>query len=121
MSSGSLPKLKNFQNGAFVANPCRKRSWGNYSHDKLVGFDVTIHASTMMEACNVATCYWEQFKKYSPDMGHVNQFNSDIDPNHPAGDHWHPGLEGPHGGKPLILDPHGGTQDCNRDILIGPI
>ncbi len=52
----------------------------NYSHDNLVGFDITVQANTMVDACNVAHRYWHNFKTYSPLKGHVNQFNLDIDP-----------------------------------------
>ena len=34
----------------------------------------------MVDACNVANLYLHNFKQYSPLMGHVNQFNVDIDP-----------------------------------------
>ena len=39
---------------------------------------------------------------------------------HLVGHHWHPGLEGPHGGRPLTLDPLGSAQDCQCDLIIGP-
>ena len=53
---------------------------GSYSREHLVGFDVTLHANSMEEACTVADIYWHRVNMYSPLMGHVDQFNLDIDP-----------------------------------------
>ena len=47
-------------------------------------------------------------------------FTLNIDPCHDVGDHWPAGLEGPHACRPLLLNPHGGTQDCKCDILTEP-
>ena len=58
-----------------MVNPCSRQSWGFFSRDILVGFDVTIHAKSIEEASDVASKYWHDFHKYHPLMGHVEQFN----------------------------------------------
>jgi hypothetical protein len=67
---------KNYMD-CLVVNPCHRQSWGSFSHDKLVGFDVTIHATDIDEACKVANYYWHEFKGLMPLMGHVDQLNLD--------------------------------------------
>ncbi len=61
---GFMAELGNFQNGALMVNPCYKQSWGSCSHGNMVGFNVTIHASSMVEACNVANLRWQNCSEY---------------------------------------------------------
>ena len=82
--------------------------------------NVTIHASTMVDACNVASLYLHNFKKCSPRMGHVNQFNLDIDPIILLEITGTQGLNDPQGGKSLTLDPHGRNDDCKCDVSLAP-
>ena len=53
---------------------------GSFCHDNMVGLDVTIHASIMDQASNVASHYWHHFIKYAHIFGQLDQFNLDSAP-----------------------------------------
>jgi hypothetical protein len=72
-----MAKLPKSYRDALVVNPCSRQSWGSFSHDKMVGFDITIHAKNLDEAVQVANYYWHEFKGITPLMGHVDQLNLD--------------------------------------------
>jgi hypothetical protein len=79
---------------------------------------MVIHASSMVDACNVANLYLHNFKKYSLFIDHVSQFSLDIDPiilsEITGAQALRDLMEAGHLLYPLV-----GTQDCKCDILIG--
>ena len=67
-----LPMVQNLQ-----VNPCYRLSWASYSHDKMISYDVTVHAMSLQDACNTANRYWMNFRDLAPLMGYVNMMNMD--------------------------------------------
>ena len=54
-----------------------RQSWGSFSQDKMVSWDITVNVTGFEEACNEAGVFWGNFQDMTPLIGYVNMFNID--------------------------------------------
>ena len=54
-----------------------RQSWGSFSQDKTVYWDITVNVTGLEEACNEAEVFWGNFHHMTPLIGYVNMFNID--------------------------------------------
>ena len=54
-----------------------RQSWGSFSQDKMVSWDITVNVTGLEEACNEAEVFWGNFHHMTPLIGYVNMFNID--------------------------------------------
>jgi hypothetical protein len=54
-----------------------RQSWGSFSQDTMVSWDITVNVTGLEEACNEAEVFWGNFHHMTPLIGYVNMFNID--------------------------------------------
>ena len=55
-----------------------RQSWGSFSQDKMVSWDITVQGTDLTQVCVAASLFWDHFKSFNPLMGYVNMFNIDM-------------------------------------------
>ena len=43
-----------------------RQSWGGFSQDKMVSWDITVNGVGLEEACNEAEVFWGNFQEMTP-------------------------------------------------------
>ena len=54
-----------------------RHSWGSFSQDNMVSWDITVNVTGLEEACNETEVFWGNFHYMTPLIGYVNMFNID--------------------------------------------
>ena len=54
-----------------------KQSWGSFSQDKMVSWDIIMNVTGLAEACNEAEVFWGICQDMIPLIGYVHMFNID--------------------------------------------
>jgi hypothetical protein len=63
--------------GKVAVNMNHRHSWGSFSQDKMVSWDITVNGKDLREACEEAELLWVNFSELNPLIGYVNMFNID--------------------------------------------
>ena len=64
-------------NDKLCVNMNYRQSWGSFSQDKMVSWDITVNVAGLEEAYNEAEVFWGNFQHMTPLVGYMNMFNID--------------------------------------------